>query len=118
MKSLLPHKWITVVLTAIIAFGCKKEKVNETTAMLANSKWLLTKEILYFPTGQTIVNTRNSVFTFSGNSALTIYNPDSYVEYEKGHWSATEDKIITDINNDIYFQYQRTYKIVTKTGTF
>jgi len=119
MKNFILNRLILFLIVTSFASACRKQTtLDETTVSLLNSKWLLTKEILYYPNGTISINTRNSIFTFEADHDLIIFHPDSYIQIENGKWSATIEKITTDINNNNSLQYHRSYRILMRNDSF
>lgn len=120
MKNKFVQPVMAIMMLAVVTISCKKEADSELQGgALENTKWLLTKEILFFSNGNMEIYTRNSVWTFSPNHKLKILNPDSYIVEEKGEWfKTTNNKIATTINNDGIWQYTRNYQIISETSSY
>lgn len=109
---------LAIILFAIASVSCKKENTAEPQeAKLENTTWLITKEIVFFQNGNLEIFTRNSVWTFSRNHKLKIFNPDSYISKESGEWHRTVDKITFNIDYDLP-RSVRNYKIITETDLY
>src|SRR5215208_1481802 len=111
----------TLAITLLIGVTVSCKKGNDATSQtdaLENTTWLFAKEIQFYPNDKLEIVTRNSIWTFSGNHKIKIFNPDSFLAEERGEWVRTADnKVILSLHRDNW-DYTHTYKIITGLETF
>jgi hypothetical protein len=110
--------WLSLLLILMATVACKKQATADSDALeLKNTRWLLTKEIRYFPNGNEETKTRNSIWNFSDHHTISILNSDSFITDENGTWNLSNDKITLTTNNGTG-TVTRSYKIVSRTDSF
>jgi len=110
----------TLLFTSILLSCRKQNEADSLSNKLRNSTWLVTKEIWFFPDGKLEISTRNSVWTFSRHqNKIFIFNPGSFISHEKGTWNTSpEHKLAINIKNDDFWQYTRSFKLITETASY